>query len=202
MEKQIEIPGKKKKPKQPSRPSSAQPGHAPTLPDRWVPPISSGSLPRMLSLPLSTQWDQVVGASCLRPRAPLHLCLTASPHQCAEPLPPRARSLSLRRGTALSALPSPRPVVDQNARTRARTPRSSATWPAHAPSSFLSTVVPALAPLPHFVQAHPLSRSALVAHACQRPAPAMPVTQPVGSHAKPPRASPRGETSIPVLGFP
>jgi hypothetical protein len=30
----------------------------------------------------------------------------------------------------------------------------------------------------------------------------VPVTQPVRSRAKPPRASPRGETFIPVLGFP
>jgi hypothetical protein len=34
MEKQIEIPGKMKKPKQPSRPSSAQPGRVPACPRR------------------------------------------------------------------------------------------------------------------------------------------------------------------------
>jgi hypothetical protein len=39
------------------------------------------------------------------------------------------------------------------------------------------------------------------ARARQRPAPAVPATQPVGSRAKPPRASPRGVTSVPVLGF-
>jgi hypothetical protein len=91
MEKQIEITGKMKKPKQPS---SVQRAHALALPDRWVPPVSGGSLPRALSLPLPAQWGRAVGASCLRARAPLSLCLAGPPRQCAEPLPPRSRSLS------------------------------------------------------------------------------------------------------------
>jgi hypothetical protein len=61
------------------------------------------------------------------------LCLVGPLHQHTEPFPPRARSLSLRRGTALSAPPSPCPAVDQHAHTHTRTPRSPATSPAHAP---------------------------------------------------------------------
>jgi hypothetical protein len=111
----------------------------PAPPDRWVPPVSGGSLPCALSLPLYAQWGRAVGASCLRPRAPLPLCLAGPPCQCAKPLPPCAHSLSLRRGTALSAPPSPRPPwTSTRALTRAcRDPRPRR-LPTH-PSSFLST---------------------------------------------------------------
>jgi hypothetical protein len=57
------------------------------------------------------------------------LRLTGPTCQHTEPFPPRARFPSLRSGNALSASPSPRTAVDQ----RARTPRSPAKSPAHAP---------------------------------------------------------------------
>jgi hypothetical protein len=69
MEKQIEILGKKKKPKQPSL---AQPGHALAPPDRWVPPISGGSFPRALSPSLYLA-GPACRRQCLHPRAPLPL---------------------------------------------------------------------------------------------------------------------------------
>jgi hypothetical protein len=92
-----------------------------------------------LLLSPSAQWGRSVGASCPRPRAPLPLCLVGPLRQRAKLFPPRARSLLLRRGTPLSAPPSPRPAVDQHARTHARTPRSLATSPAHAPQLLFST---------------------------------------------------------------
>jgi hypothetical protein len=81
----------------------------------------------------SFKWGRSVGASCPRPCAPFPLCLVGPPRQRTEPFPSHARSLSLRCGTPLSALPSLRPVVDQHTRTRARAPRSPATSPAHTP---------------------------------------------------------------------
>jgi hypothetical protein len=108
MEKQLENPEKKKKAKQLSRPSSAQPGRAPALPDRWAPLVSSGFCSVHFPLPLSAQWGQLVGASCFPPALvfPLYLagpfCQTLS--RC-----PAHPSLSLCRGPSLSAPPSPRP---------------------------------------------------------------------------------------------
>jgi hypothetical protein len=162
MEKQIKILGKMKRPKQPSRPSSAQPGRVPAPPDRWAPPVSGGSLPRTLSLSLSlsAQWGRAVGASCLHPRAPLPLCLAGPSRQCAEPLPPRARSLSLCRGTALSAPPSPRPPWTN---TRARMPRSPAMSPTHAPHLLFEH-----RPHPHSLP-RPISHS--LALSCDLPTP-------------------------------
>jgi hypothetical protein len=81
----------------------------------------------------STQWGHSVAVSCPRLYPPLPLCLAGPPRQRAEPFPTRARSPSLRRGTPLSAPPSPRPTVDQHARPHARTPRSPATSLTHAP---------------------------------------------------------------------
>jgi hypothetical protein len=57
------------------------------------------------------------------------LCLAGTTYHHTEPFPPRARLPSLRRGTTLSVLPSPRTIMDQ----RALTLRSPATSPAHAP---------------------------------------------------------------------
>ena len=123
----------KAKPAQPTQLGPARPcAHAPAPPDRWVPPVSGDFLPRMLSHPLSAQWDRVFGTGCPRLRALFCLCLAGPLRQHTEPFPPRARSLSLRRGTALSAPPSLRPIVYQHARTRGHTPRSLATSPAHA----------------------------------------------------------------------
>jgi hypothetical protein len=139
MEKQIEIPGKRKRPKQPSRPNSAQPGRAPAPLDRWVPPISDDSLPCALSLPLSAQWGRAVGASCLRSRIPLPLCLMGPPRQRIEPLPPCDRPLSLRRGTTLLAPSSPRPRwTNTRALAHACQDLRPRRPPTH-PSSFLST---------------------------------------------------------------
>jgi hypothetical protein len=104
------------------------------LPDRWVPPVSGGFfLTRSLSLPLSAQWGRVVGTGCPRSHAVFCICLAGPLRQHTELFPPCARSHSLRRGTALSASPSLRPAMDQNACTRAHTPRSLATSPAHGP---------------------------------------------------------------------
>jgi hypothetical protein len=163
MEKQIENPGKKKKPKQPSGPSSAQPGRAPALPDRWVPPISGGSLPRApflsLSLPSGTGLSAPV-ASALVPLFPSSL---GPPHKCAEPLPLRARPLSLCVCVSWGRFVSfafPAPAVDQHARTRTRTARSTTTSPTHAPPApFWAPPAPALAPPSHFSQPRSLSRA-------------------------------------------
>jgi hypothetical protein len=141
-------------------------------------------------------------------------------------LHPRASPLSLSRGPGspvAELLPRAPPapllslyVVDPPCQIRppharrgpasahSRTsPDFSATTPAHAPSSLLrAPPVPALAPPPHFAQHRPLSRSALAARRCWRPAPAFPTIQLAGDRAKPPRAPPRGETPVLVPNFP
>jgi hypothetical protein len=129
MEKQIEIPGKRKKEKA----KAAQPGRAPASPNRWVPPVSGGSLPRALSLPLSLP----SGAGLLAP--------VAFPHA------PTLSLVALWDRPVSSAFPAP--AVDQHARTRARTPRSRATSPAHAPQLLFEH-----RPCPHSLP-HPISHS-------------------------------------------
>jgi hypothetical protein len=62
--------------------------------------------------------------------------------------------------------------------------------------------VPRAHPSPHFAQLHPLSRSAHAVSHRQRPVPAFPAIQLAGDRSKPPRASPRGETLVPVPNFP
>jgi hypothetical protein len=62
--------------------------------------------------------------------------------------------------------------------------------------------VPRAQPSPYFAQLHPLSRSAHAASRRRRPAPAFPAIQLAGDRSKPPRAPPRGETTIPVPNFP
>jgi hypothetical protein len=75
--------------------------------------------------------------------------------------------------------------------------------PAQAPSSFLRAMpVPHARPTPHFAQPHPLSHCAHAASRRRRPAPVFPTIQATGDHARPPRASPRGEIPIPVPNFP
>jgi hypothetical protein len=82
----------------------------PALLDRWTPLASD--CPRLRtralspSLPPSAKWVQFVGASRPRPLAPFGLCRVGPPRHRDEPFPPRARSLSLHRETALLALPS------------------------------------------------------------------------------------------------
>jgi hypothetical protein len=90
---------------------------------------------RLLPSP-STQWGCSIGASCPRPRAPLPLYLVGPPHQHAEPFPSRVRSLSLHRGSPLSALPSLRPAVDQHAHAR-RDPRPHRPHPHSLPHPIL-----------------------------------------------------------------
>jgi hypothetical protein len=87
----------------------------------------------------------------LCPVGPLSRHQSPSPAHPSSSLPRRACLVnSLTRFTArllslatpwdaLSAPPSPRPIVDQHVRTRARSPGSPATSLAHAPSSLLST---------------------------------------------------------------
>jgi hypothetical protein len=89
--------------------------------------------PRAHSLPLSAQWGQVVGTGCPRLRVPLPLCLVGLLRQTPNHYP-RAPALSLAapwEPPISSAFPAP--AVDQRARTRAHSPGSSATSPAHAP---------------------------------------------------------------------
>jgi hypothetical protein len=97
MEKQFENPEKKKKAKQPSRPSSAQPGRAPARPpsDRWEPTVSGGFCPARfpppsLCLVRPTCWHQL-----LPPRALFPLRLAGPFCQTPSRCPTRPFSLSL-----------------------------------------------------------------------------------------------------------
>jgi hypothetical protein len=145
MEKELENPEKKKRIKQPSRPKSAQPGHAPAPSDRRTPPISGSSPSRAPSLPrsvpsgadlsvpvpppthsLSVSRARIASRRAVAPRAPFFsLCVVG--------LPCQFRPLHARRGSA---------------RAHSRTsPDFSATTPAHAPSSLLrAPQCPTLAP--------------------------------------------------------
>jgi hypothetical protein len=123
MEKQLENPEKKKKAKQPSRPSSAQLGRAPATPDRWDPPVSGNSLPRTL---LSLARCLVV-PSCrrrfIRPRAPLLSALWARFASRRVIAPARPFSLSASWASPVSsALPAP-PWTSARALARRRNPR-------------------------------------------------------------------------------
>jgi hypothetical protein len=129
MEKQLENLGKKKKPKQPSWPGSAQPGRAHARPRHRSAAVP---FPARLLLPSLCP----VGPGCRRqlppPSRPSSLSASRAHfarHQVVAPACPL--SLSLHRGTPCQ-LRLPR------ARTRARSPKSSAMTPAHVPSSFLS----------------------------------------------------------------
>jgi hypothetical protein len=131
MEKQLEIPRKMKKPKQTSRPSSAQPGHAPAPPDRWVPPVSGGSLPHTRALSLSLPSGAGLSAPVAFARAPLFpLSLVGPPRQCTESLPPHAGSLSRCVVGPPCELCLPRA---RRGPASACTPRSPATSLAHTP---------------------------------------------------------------------
>jgi hypothetical protein len=137
MEKQIENPRKKKKLKQPN---SAQPGRAPTPPNRWAPPISGGSLPCVLTLSLSLPSGARLSALVALACAFLSLsasCACFAKHQTVTP--GRLLSLSLSHGTPLSVLPSPRPPWTS---TRALVHVCRDPWPRRPHmhlSSFLST---------------------------------------------------------------
>jgi hypothetical protein len=152
-----------KRPKQPSRPSSAQPGRAPVPPDRWAPPVSGGSLPHTLSLSLSL--PNGVGLSALvafthAPLSPLprwpvsSVCRTVTPARPLSLAAPWDRHVS----SAFTA-----PAVDQHARTRARMPRSPAMSPTHAPHLLFEH-----RPHPHSLP-RPISHS--LALSCDLPTP-------------------------------
>jgi hypothetical protein len=210
MEKELENSEKKKRIKQPSRPKSAEPGRAPAPSDRQIPPVSGSSPLRALSPLLAAQWGRSVGASfCAGPRGgggggvgPARAVSWAriARHRAGAPrapflsiyvvgLPCQFRPLRARRGPA---------------RAHSRTsPDFSATTPAHMPSSLLrAPQVPALAPLPHFAQHHPLSRSAHATSRRRRPAPVFPTIHLARDRSKPPRPLPQGETLVPVPNFP
>jgi hypothetical protein len=140
MEKQLENPGKKKKPKQPSRPSSAQPGHALARPCRLTGGLHLSAAVPFPTRSLSPSLCPVrPGCRCQLPPPSRPFSLSAlrarfARHRAVAPA--RPLSLSLRRGTPPISSAFPAPVVDQRARIRAHLPESSATSPAHAPSSF------------------------------------------------------------------
>jgi hypothetical protein len=191
MEKKLENPKKIKRRKQP-KPAQLGPARPRAPRDRRTPPVSGSSpLPpaRSLShsLPNGADLSAPISFTCALP-----LSLSRGPSSpVAESLPRAPPFLSLRRGPALSVPPSP------------LSPDFSTTTPTHAPSSLLrAPSVPRARPLPHFAQLHPLSRSAHATSRRRRPAPAFPATQLTGDRSKPPRASPRGETPVPVPNFP
>jgi hypothetical protein len=148
MEKQLQNPEKKKKAKQPSRPSSAQPGHAPAPPDRWAPPVSGGFCPARF-LP----HGPVLPDDESLPRAPL---------------------LSLCRGPSLSAPPSPRPPwTSERALGHVVGILGHVALP--MPQLLLSPrPCPHSLPPPHFTHSRPHSHSTHTARPRWRPAPASP----------------------------
>jgi hypothetical protein len=144
MEKQIEIPGKMKKSKQPSL---AQPGRAPV-------PLPA------LSLSLSAQWGRTISTGFPRLCVPLPLPRgPASPD--AKLFPPRACSLSRYIVGPPCQLRLPR-ARREPARAHSRTHAKilgHAALP-RTPAPFLAPPAPALAFPSHFSQPRPLSRSA------------------------------------------
>jgi hypothetical protein len=122
-----------------------------------------------------------------------------------------SRSLSLSLSALRASLVS---VVD---RSPTRSLSLAALWGRLVSSVFSATVVDLhpctcrgdhprrprpLSPLPHFAHSHPLSRSAVPAHARRRSAATLSAVQPAISHAKPSRAPSRGEELVPVLSLP
>jgi hypothetical protein len=96
--------------------------HAPALADKRPPPVGTTlMLARSHSLPLSVQWGQSVGPSCLRPRAHV-LSLSRGPNPSARRVVPSASPFSLAAPWGLpviSAFPVNRRVP---ARTHAKNP--------------------------------------------------------------------------------
>jgi hypothetical protein len=96
-------------------------------------------LPRGLSLSLSLPSRARLSAPVLFARVPLFPLGFAGPlYQTPSRCPVCSLFPSLGHGPPLSVPPSPRPDVEQRAHSRT-SPESSATSPAHAPSSFFST---------------------------------------------------------------
>jgi hypothetical protein len=165
-------PEKKKKGKQPSRPTKpSQAAHPRRL--TGGPRLSAAILPRARPPSLARG---PVGPICRRqflsPTHSVSLCLAGPDRQPPSHCPTHPFLLSLRRGPYLSVLPPSALAMDRHVRTSSDLP---ATTPAHVPSSLLrAPPVPRAHPSPHFAQLHPLSRSALVARRRQRPAPVFP----------------------------
>jgi hypothetical protein len=179
----------------------SQPACTPSLPDRRAPPV--GATPSAHSPSLSRCQ---VGPTCRRQFPSLVRSLSLSVSRARSPVPshcPRVSPfLSLRRGPSLLDPPSSRTpwtivcalahvagFLGHNACPRAQLP-------------FRAPPVPRTHPSPHFARLHPLSRSAHAASRRRRPAPVFPAIQLAGDRSKPPRASPRGETLVPVPNFP
>jgi hypothetical protein len=198
IEKELENPEKKERRKQPSRATKP----------------SQTARPRCLTARLSA----IVFPRTCPPS--LARCPVEPTCRCRFSSPARSLSLSLSRGPG-SPVPSRCPCASPffslcvvglpcqfrplrarrgPARAHSRTsPDFSATTPAHAPSSLLrAPPVPRAHLSPHFAQLHPLSRSAHVSSRRRRPVPAFPAIQLTGDRSKPPRASPQGETLVPV----
>jgi hypothetical protein len=136
MEKQLENPEKKKKAKQPSQPSSAQPGRAPAPPNRWDPPVSGNFLSRAPSLSPSLPRGARLSAPVSCPRAPLPSLPQGPSSPVTEPLP-RTPLISLSTPWASPvSFALPAPAVDQRARTRARRRDPQPRRSTHAPAPF------------------------------------------------------------------
>jgi hypothetical protein len=155
----------------------------------WVPPVSGGPLPHVLSLSPSLC---LVGPGCqrqlpppVRPSPPLPRGLALSVRPTITP----ARPLSLSRCVVGPLCQLHLPHARRGpARAHSRTHAEIPSHVAHprAPAPFLAPPAPALAPPSQFVQPHPLSRSAHTARPHRRPAPAVPVIQSAGCRARPP----------------
>jgi hypothetical protein len=103
MEKQLENSEKKKRAKQPSRPTKPNRACAPSVSDRRAPPV--GADPHLSSfLPLVVRWGRLVGASACRALARLCRC-PAGPARQSLPPPSTARL----RGPRVRTPRSPRP---------------------------------------------------------------------------------------------
>jgi hypothetical protein len=113
---------------------------------------------RALSLPLSTQWGKAVGASCLPPRA-------RSLSRCDVGPPCQLRLPHARRGLA-------------------RTPRSPATSPAHAPQ-----LLSEQCPCPHSLP-RPISHSLALSRALLTPLNLAGDPRPSCQSSSPPEATP------------
>jgi hypothetical protein len=147
-----------------------------------------------------------VGPACRRqfssPRAP-SLPLSRGPGSLVAkllhrtPLSPLSAPWTLPVSYAPSAL-----AVDRRVRTHARRRISRPRRP-HVPRSLIrAPLVPRAHPSPHFAHLRPLSRSDHAASRRRRPAPTFSTIQLAGDRSKPPRASPRGATPVPMPNFP
>jgi hypothetical protein len=193
----LEIRRKWKTAFQSSRPKPA--ARASGLVDRWPPPIGAALTP----------------AHSLSPS----LCLVGPVCRCRLPSPACPRSLSVSRAQPVSASSrSLRALVssrcDVGPPCQIRLPCEPSWTSAHArrepwprrlptrPSSLLSTArTRSLSSASFRASSLSLACFALAAHACRRPASAVPIVQPARSCAKPPRAPSRGEELVSVLVF-